>query len=182
MILNIHMAKIPRRLIEYNKNTTEIQEESILVVDVKETLSQLVRRRARELDLTNAELARRAGLSRSYIGNIMNETAPTKSGQYNLSPESVERLAKALDISQTEILSSLDYLSNETERTYIDVNPDVRVSVLKTDIDSDDADEFQRAFQVAYQIALQRIKDKRERKQQENLTSNETVTGETGET
>jgi transcriptional regulator with XRE-family HTH domain len=153
--------KIPRRLIEYNKTTDEIQEESILVVDVKETLSQLVRRRSAELNLTKAEIARRTGLSRSYIGNIMNETAPTKSGQYNLSPNAVDKLAKVLEIQQTEILESLDYLSNHVDRTYIDVSPDVRVSVLKTDLSSEDADEIRSAFQVAYQVALQRIEEQK---------------------
>jgi transcriptional regulator with XRE-family HTH domain len=153
--------KIPRRLTEYNESTNEIQNESILLVDVKETLSQLIRRRAKELKLTNAELARRAGLSRSYIGNIINQTAPTKSGQYVLSPDAVDRLAKALEINQTDILETMDYLSDLSERTYIDVSPDVRISVLKKELSPDDADEIRSAFQIAYQIALQRIEDKR---------------------
>lgn len=148
-------------------------------MDVKETLSQLVRRRVKELGITNAELARRAGLSRSYIGNIVNETAPTKSGQYHLSPESLSKVAKALDVTQTEILASLDYLSNEVDRTYIDVAPEVRVSVLKKDVTPEDSEEFRQAFQVAYRIALQRIDDKRAKEQAgSDLKKDETPTEE----
>jgi transcriptional regulator with XRE-family HTH domain len=168
--------KIPRRLLEYNKSTDEIQEESILVVDVKETLSQLMRRRAAELGLSNAEIARRAGLSRSYIGNIINETAPTKSGQYNLSPEVVDKLSKVLEVPQTDILESIDYLSDHSDRTYIDVSPDVRVSVLKKELSPEDADEIRSAFQVAYQIAVQRIEEQKKKGEQGII--NETPTEE----
>lgn len=171
--------KIPRRLEEYNKTTSEIHDECILVVDVKETLSQLVRRRARELNLRNAELARRAGLSRGYIGNIINETAPTRSGKYRISPEVVERLAKAIEVSQTEILEVMDYLSDFTDRTDIDVSPDVRVSVLKKELSPDEVDEIRGAFQVAYQIALQRIADQKKREQEQENLSNETPIEET---
>jgi transcriptional regulator with XRE-family HTH domain len=169
--------KIPRRLVEYNNSTNEIQDDCILVVDVKESLSQLVRRRAKELNLRNADIARRAGLSRGCIGNIVNETAPTRTGKYRISPEAVEKLAKALEISQTAILEAMDYLSDFTDRTDIDVSPDVRVSVLKKELSPDEVDEIRNAFQVAYQIALQRIA---EQKKRENLTTtNETPIEET---
>ena len=100
------------QLKEYNKTPNRIQNISILLVNVKEKLSELVRRRINELGLTNAELARRVNLSRGYIGNIVNETAPTQSGQYNLSPETVKSLAKELKISENEILSAMNYLAD----------------------------------------------------------------------
>lgn len=100
-------------LIEYHKTPNKIQEKSILVVDMRETLSQLLTRKAHELGISKSEVARRTGLSRQYIGNIFNRTAPTKSGQYILSPETVGKLAKALALSENEILSSMDYLTSD---------------------------------------------------------------------
>lgn len=82
----------------------------ILVDNVKETLSQLVQRRLKELNTSKAAVARKVGVSRSYIGNIANETAPTQSGQYNLSPDTVSGLAKALEINESEILEAMNYL------------------------------------------------------------------------
>lgn len=83
-------------------------------MNVREKLSELVGRRIRELGINNAELARRSGLTRGYIGNIVNDTAPTQSGNYNLSPDSVGKLAKALEISEAEILAAMKYLSDPT--------------------------------------------------------------------
>lgn len=90
---------------------------SNLTDDVRENLSELVRRRIKELNTSKAAIARAVGVSRSYIGNIANGTAPTQSGQYNLSPETVGKLAKVLEVSESEILSAMDYLS-ENVRQY----------------------------------------------------------------
>lgn len=93
-----------------------IQTSRILKVNnMAERLSELIARRIRELDLSNAELARRTGLTRGYIGNIVNETAPTRSGQYNLSQSTIAALARELKITETEILTSMGYLKNESE-------------------------------------------------------------------
>ena len=82
-----------------------------------ESLSQLVRRRMGELGINNAELARRAKKTRGYIGNVINETAPTKSGQYRLLPETVTDLAKALEIPESDIVNALGYDTEETVNT-----------------------------------------------------------------
>jgi predicted RNA polymerase sigma factor len=72
----------------------------------------------------------------------------------------------------------MDYLSDFTERTDIDVSPDIRVSVLKKELSTDEVDEIRNAFQVAYQIALQRIAEQKKR-ERETLTTHETPTEET---
>lgn len=106
------MENIPSVLQEYKKETTKIQKKCILIVNVKEKLSDLVSRRLRELDLKKADLAKLTGLSRSYIGNMANGTAPTESGQYEPSPDAVEALAKYLQISEDEILNAIGYANN----------------------------------------------------------------------
>lgn len=80
---------------------------------LRESLSELVRRRARELGLSNADIAARAGLTRGYIGNIINETAPTKSGQYVPNPDTVHALSGALKVTQRDILRSVGYLTED---------------------------------------------------------------------
>ena len=57
-----------------------------------------IRRRRRELDLSQEELAERAELHRNYISGI-------ETGTRNPSLKNVEKLAKALDISISELFT-----------------------------------------------------------------------------
>lgn len=82
-----------------------------LLATVKENLSDLIQRRLKELKIKKAELARRTGLSRTYITDLANGTGNTQSGQYNLSPDSVTKLSKALEVTEAEILEAMNYLS-----------------------------------------------------------------------
>lgn len=79
----------------------------------KETLSTLIQRRLTELNIKKAELARRSGFSRTYITDLANETGNTQSGSYNLPPDTVTKLAKALEVDEIEILNSMGYDAKE---------------------------------------------------------------------
>ena len=57
---------------------------------VKWLLGRAVRKRRRELDFSQEDLAERAGLHRNYISDI-------ERGDRNPSLESIQKLAKALD-------------------------------------------------------------------------------------
>ena len=109
------MKNIASNLSEYNKFPYEIQNLCILVEDMPEKLSELITRRIGELNISNAELARRTGLSRGYIGNIVNETAPTQTGQYDLSKGTIRVLARELKITEAEILSAMGYMTSRKE-------------------------------------------------------------------
>jgi len=61
-------------------------------VNIKQRFGKAIRRRRRELDLSQEELAERAELHRTYISDI-------ERGDRNPSLENIEKLAKALDIS-----------------------------------------------------------------------------------
>lgn len=113
------MENISSILSEYKKTAARIQNKSILLDDVKEKLSELVSRRLNELGLRKAEAARIAGISRSYFGNIANGTAPTPSGEYNLSPEAVSGLSRALQVSESDILEAMNYLSETAPKKKI---------------------------------------------------------------
>ena len=76
---------------------------------MKDNLSKLVSRRINELGTTKAAIAKKAGLSRTYITDIANGTANTQSGQYRPKPEIVSALAKALELSESEILTAIGY-------------------------------------------------------------------------
>lgn len=70
-------------------------------MDIKWRFGRAVRRRRRELDLSQEALAEKAGLHRTYISII-------ESGKCNVSLENIEKLAKALNISISDFFSSYD--------------------------------------------------------------------------
>ncbi len=64
--------------------------------NIKYRFGKAVRRRRRELDLSQEELAERAELHRTYISSI-------ERGQRNPSLENIEKIAKALSISISDL-------------------------------------------------------------------------------
>lgn len=81
---------------------------------IQETLASLIQRRLKELDIKKAELARRTGLSRTYITDLANKTGNTQSGTYNLPPETVSKLAKGLEVSSSVVSAALGYELSDT--------------------------------------------------------------------
>ncbi|MBD2436587.1 helix-turn-helix transcriptional regulator [Nostoc sp. FACHB-110] len=61
-------------------------------LDIKQRFGKAVRRRKRELDLSQEQLAERAGLHRPNISNL-------ERGELNPSLETIEKLANAMNIS-----------------------------------------------------------------------------------
>jgi transcriptional regulator with XRE-family HTH domain len=66
--------------------------------DIKYRFGKAVRRRRRELDLSQERLAELSDLHRTYISDV-------ERGDRNISLENIEKIAVALDISITELLS-----------------------------------------------------------------------------
>ncbi|NEQ50016.1 MAG: helix-turn-helix transcriptional regulator [Leptolyngbya sp. SIO3F4] len=64
--------------------------------DIKQRFGKAVRRRRRELDISQEELAERAGLHRTYISNI-------ERGELNPSLENVERISTALQLAMSKL-------------------------------------------------------------------------------
>jgi transcriptional regulator with XRE-family HTH domain len=60
--------------------------------EIEYRFGKAIRRRRRELDLSQEELAERAGLHRNYVSGI-------ETGTRNPSLKNIEKLAKALEIS-----------------------------------------------------------------------------------
>lgn len=68
-----------------------------------ETISELIRRRLRDLGMTKSDLAKRLRVSRTYIGALTNATAKTPSGVYRPRQAIVAGLAKHLKTTEAEI-------------------------------------------------------------------------------
>jgi transcriptional regulator with XRE-family HTH domain len=64
----------------------------------KVLLGQAIRRRRREMDISQEELADRAGLNRTYITRV-------EGGERNLRLETVAQIAKALDITMARLFT-----------------------------------------------------------------------------
>lgn len=69
--------------------------------EINKRFGKAVRRRRRELDLSQEELAERSELHQTYISDI-------ERGGRNPSLENVQKLAKALDISITRLFIEYD--------------------------------------------------------------------------
>jgi len=66
---------------------------------IKQLFGKAIRRRRRDLDITQEELAERADLHRTFISDI-------ERGEANPSLENIDRLAQALEISIVDLFSS----------------------------------------------------------------------------
>jgi transcriptional regulator with XRE-family HTH domain len=69
-------------------------------LDIKYCFGKAIRRRRRELDLSQEYLAEKADLHRTYISSI-------ELGKCNVSLENIEKLAKALDVSIADLFADL---------------------------------------------------------------------------
>lgn len=74
-----------------------------------ETPSQLISRRLSELGMSKADLAKAVGVSRTYIGMLANATAKSRAGYHRPKPEILAKLARALQVSEGELLASMGY-------------------------------------------------------------------------
>ena len=70
-------------------------------VDIKQRFGKAIRRRRRELDLSQEALAEKAELHRTYISSI-------ERGTRNPSLENIKKLADALDISIANLFANYD--------------------------------------------------------------------------
>lgn len=68
-------------------------------LSIKQRFGKAIRRRRRELDLSQEELAERAELHRTYISNI-------ERGELNPSLETMEKLVKALNITVSDLFAN----------------------------------------------------------------------------
>lgn len=90
-----------------------------IVIDDMETLGELIHRRINELNISQAELARRVGVKRSYIGKLANENAATRTGKHMPAPAITRGLARALKVSEIEVLAAI-YFSDEDSHDGVD--------------------------------------------------------------
>jgi len=81
-------------------------------LSIKQRFGKAIRRRRRELDLSQEELAERAELHRTYISNI-------ERGELNPSLETMEKLVKALDITVSALFAnySIEVMSEPETRS-----------------------------------------------------------------
>jgi transcriptional regulator with XRE-family HTH domain len=66
--------------------------------EIRQRFGKAIRRRRRELDMTQEKLAELAELHRTYISNLEN-------GEANPSLDIIDRLARALDISIAQLFT-----------------------------------------------------------------------------
>ncbi len=70
-------------------------------MDIRIRFGKAVRYRRNELEISQEELAERANLHRTYISDL-------ERGRRNVSLENIEKLAKALNLSISELIQRVD--------------------------------------------------------------------------
>jgi len=71
-------------------------------MDIKKEFGQLVRKRRRDLDMSQEELGDKSELNRGYISDI-------ERGKRNPSLEVIDRIAKALNTSLAELFAGKNF-------------------------------------------------------------------------
>src|SRR2546425_730408 len=113
--------------------------------DLKWSFATAVRACRGRLGISQEELAGRAGLHRTYVSDI-------ERGARNLSLQSIDKLAKALEIPVSTFFSRLNELPQPcsgTSGTFPTLAPDDVVDILLLEGDRDDAKLTLRAFNNA---------------------------------
>jgi len=67
------------------------------MVDIKQVLGKNIRRKRKEMNISQEKLAELCGLHRTYVGAI-------ERGERNVSLENMHRIAKALNLPISELL------------------------------------------------------------------------------
>src|SRR6266536_1373031 len=110
--------------------------------DVKWYFATVLRACRSRLGISQEELAGRAGLHRTYVSDI-------ERGARNLSLESIDKLAKALEIPVTTFFSRLSELPQSGSGTFSTLATDELVDILLVEGDRDDVKLTLRAFKNA---------------------------------
>jgi CheY-like chemotaxis protein len=105
-----------------------------MVVDIQSRFGMAVRALRKQLGLSQEELAERAGLHRTYVADV-------ERGARNLSLASIEKLARALDISIQALFSQA---GGEAEHMVTEA-----VDILLVEDDPDDVELTLEAFRAA---------------------------------
>jgi transcriptional regulator with XRE-family HTH domain len=71
------------------------------VINIKQRFGQAMRQRRREMDISQEELADRAGLHRTYISDV-------ERGDRNLSLENIEKITQALELKISEFFAQCE--------------------------------------------------------------------------
>jgi len=109
--------------------------------DVKKSFGASVRGWRGRLDISQEELAERAGLHRTYISDV-------ERGARNVSLESIEKLARALEISVAALLSyNRESQPGKPEERFL--SPDELVDILFVEDSTDDVELTLQALQRA---------------------------------
>lgn len=112
------------------------------ILSTRSIFAKAVKERRRMLGITQEELAWRAGLHRTYITDI-------ERGARNLSLQSIEKLAGALQASIAELFSDLKGDSPKPARRQPGGKADVCVDILLVEDNPDDVELTLQAFRAA---------------------------------
>lgn len=114
--------------------------------------------------LRQADVARRAGVSVSYISTIeRNARHSTSNARLQPQRDAVIAIANALGEDVTEALMIAGYAPEEPEKLDILERDDIRVALFTGSIPPEHLEEFKRTIEIAVEIFERQMREKQER-------------------
>lgn len=142
------------------------------------TFGQWVRLKREEKGLTQMHVARRAGVSMSYISTIERGERHRITGAPSApSRDIVINIAKALGVDEAEALTRAGYTPEDPKAIDIMQRDDIRIALFTGSIPPEELDEFRRAIEIAVRVAEEKIREKKEKDEKEKRDQNTNDSG-----
>lgn len=139
-----------------------------MVVNVAMTFGQWLRLKREEKGLTQMDIARRAGVSMSYISTIERGERHRITGAPSApSRDIVINIAKALGVDEAEALTRAGYTPEDPKAIDIMQRDDIRIALFTGSIPPEELDEFRRAIEIAVRVAEEKIREKKQKDEQD---------------
>lgn len=142
------------------------------------TFGQWVRLKREEKGLTQMDVARRAGVSMSYISTIERGERHRITGAPSApSRDIIINIAKALGADEAEALMRAGYTPEDPKAIDIMQRDDIRIALFTGSIPPEELDEFRRAIEIAVRVAEEKIREKKEKDEKEKRDQNTNDSG-----
>lgn len=121
------------------------------------TFGDWLRRNIKEAGLSNAELARRVGVSSTHISNLVRDFSPSRKapGPSRPGEDLVKAIARALNADHDEARLAAGYAPLSQTQSF-NIGEKARIALLDQDLTEDEQREIVEEMALAYEVIMAR--------------------------